>query len=105
MLSAENLLEKIPVLAISGDDLAVDSILYETLSVLLKGVDADIGQINLLPRGGRVEKSCIIKDGAPWPMGVDMHLLPLQRIHGFGNGYRSKHSGEGYLGRRCQRGC
>ena len=75
MLSAENLFEKIPVLAISGDDLAVDSILYETLSVLLKGVDADIGQINLLPRGGRVEKICIIKDGAPWPMGVDMHLF------------------------------
>ena len=76
MLSAENLLERIPVLAISGDDSAVDSILYETLQVLLKGVDADIGQINLLPKGGRVEKICIIKDGKPWlKKGLGMHLF------------------------------
>ncbi|MBW2003196.1 MAG: GAF domain-containing sensor histidine kinase [Deltaproteobacteria bacterium] len=75
-ISAENLLGKMPLLALSGDDSAIDLILYEVLKLLTNATGADIGQINLLPKGGRVEKVCIIKDGKPWlRKGMDMHLF------------------------------
>ena len=81
-ISAENLLGRMPSLALSGDDSAIDLILYEVLKLLTNETGADIGQINLLPKGGRVEKVCIIKDGAPWlKKGMDMHLFePFKRI-------------------------
>ena len=76
------LLERIPALAISGEDVAVDLILYEVLHFLADEVQADIGQINLLPRAGRVEKVCIVKDGEPWlKKGMDMH--PFDPHQGF----------------------
>ena len=76
------LLERIPALAISGEDVAVDLILYEVLHFLVDEVEADIGQINLLPRAGRVEKVCIVKDGRPWlRKGMDMH--PFDPHQGF----------------------
>ena len=65
-INAGRLLEKIPVLAISGEESSVDQILFEVLSLLMTQVGSDIGQINLLPMGGRVEKLCIIKDGKSW---------------------------------------
>ena len=65
-ITADNLLERIPVIALSGEDSSVDLICYEVLKLLIKQVNADIGQINLLPKGGRKEKVCIIKDGEPW---------------------------------------
>ena len=75
-ISAENLLGRMPSLALSGDDSAIDLILYEVLKLLTNETGADIGQINLLPKGGRVEKVCIIKDGVPWlKKGMDMHLF------------------------------
>ncbi len=76
------MLERIPALAISGEDVAVDLILYEVLHFLVDEVEADIGQINLLPRAGRVEKVCIVKDGEPWlKKGMDMH--PFDPHQGF----------------------
>ncbi|MDQ7784010.1 MAG: hypothetical protein RDU20_14095 [Desulfomonilaceae bacterium] len=76
------LLERIPALAISGEDEAVDLILYEVLHFLVDEVEADIGQINLLPRGGRVEKVCVVKDGRPWlKKGMEMH--PFNPHQGF----------------------
>ncbi len=65
-INISGLLEKIAVLAISGEESSVDQILFEVLSLLMMQVGADIGQINLLPTGGRSEKLCIIKDGMPW---------------------------------------
>jgi len=65
-ITADSLLERIPAIALSGEDSAVDLICYELLRLLIKHVNADIGQISLLPKGGRIEKVCIIKDGEPW---------------------------------------
>ncbi|MEW6439316.1 MAG: GAF domain-containing protein [bacterium] len=76
------LLERIPALAVSGDDQAVDLILYEVLRLLVEEVRADVGQINLLPKGGRVEKVCILKDGRPW-LRKDMGLHLFDPLHGF----------------------
>ena len=75
-ISAETLLGKMPSLALRGDDSAIDLILYEVLKLLTNAIDADIGQINLLPKSGRVEKVYIIKDGVPWlKKGMGMHLF------------------------------
>lgn len=75
VIRAEPFFRKLPTLAIAGDEQSVDRIAYELLNLLMKGVDADIGQINLLPLGGRVEKVCIVKDGEPWLReGMDLHL-------------------------------
>jgi hypothetical protein len=84
MLNGERLLQRIPALAISGDALAVDQILYEVLDLFVNEVRADVGQINLLPKGGRVEKVCIIKDGDPWlKKGIDLHLFnPYRGFNG-----------------------
>jgi signal transduction histidine kinase len=65
-INISGLLEKIAVLSISGEESSVDQILFEVLSLLMAQVSADIGQINLLPTGGRTEKLCIIKDSLPW---------------------------------------
>jgi hypothetical protein len=74
-IPAEKLFRNLPALAIAGDEQSVDRIAYELLKLLMDGVDADIGQINLLPLGGRVEKVCIVKDGKPWLReGMDLHL-------------------------------
>ena len=74
--------ERIPALAFSGEDTAVDLILHEVLSLLADEVKADIGHINLLPKGGRVEKVCTIKDGQPWlRREMDLHLF--DPYHGF----------------------
>lgn len=71
---ADKLFKAIPVLAISGEESALDLILYEILELLINEVTADIGQINLLPKGGKIEKLCIVKDGKPWlRRGKDMH--------------------------------
>ena len=81
-INAGRLLEKIPVLAISGEESSVDQILFEVLSLLMEQVVADIGQINLLPMGGRVEKLCIIKDGKLWSRkGVTLNFY--DPFHGF----------------------
>lgn len=73
---ADSLLERIPMLAISGEDIAVDRILDEVLELLITQVNADIGQINLLPKAGRVEKLRIIKDRQPWlQKEKNMHLF------------------------------
>ncbi len=78
------LAERMPVLAYSGDESAVDLILYEVLHLLVDEVKADIGHINLLPRGGRVEKVCTLKDGEPWlRKALDLHLFnPYQGFTG-----------------------
>ena len=44
-MSTDRLLETIPLLAISGEESAVDLILYEVLNFLVTAVGADIGQI------------------------------------------------------------
>ena len=44
--------ERIPALAFSGEESAVDLILYEVLRLLVDEVKADIGHINLLPERG-----------------------------------------------------
>ena len=73
---SEKFFRKLPALAISGDEQSVDRIAYELLNLLRESVDADIGQISLLPLGGRVEKVCIVKDGNPWLReGMDLHLF------------------------------
>jgi hypothetical protein len=74
--------ERIPALASSGEESAVDLILYEVLRLLVDEVKADIGHINLLPKGGRVEKVCTLKDGKPWlRKKTDLHLF--DPYHGF----------------------
>jgi hypothetical protein len=69
--------ERIPALAFSGEESAVDLILYEVLRLLVDEVKADIGHINLLPKGGRVEKVCMLKDRQPWWLrkNTDLHLF------------------------------
>lgn len=82
MIRGAQFLERIPALAISGEDSAVDLILYEVLRLFVHEVRADIGQINLFPRGGRVEKVCILKDRKPWlRKEIDLHLF--DPYHGF----------------------
>lgn len=74
-IPAETLIQKLPTLAIAGDEHSIDRIAYELLFLLMESVDADIGQLGFLPRGGRVEKFCIIKDGRPWLReDAEMHL-------------------------------
>lgn len=75
-ISVEALLERIPKLATSGQEFAVEHILSEVLLFLCARVRSDIGQVNLLARGGRVEKLCIVKDGRPW-------LKKAVRLHAF----------------------
>ncbi|MDX9785434.1 MAG: hypothetical protein RBT11_01560 [Desulfobacterales bacterium] len=75
IIHAEQFFRKLPELAIAGDEQSVDRIAYELLNLLMKAVDADIGQISLFPLGGRVEKMCIVKDGEPWlRTDKDLHL-------------------------------
>jgi len=72
--STASLIERIPTIALSGEESSVNLILHEVLDMLIKQVDADIGQINLLPKGSRIEKVCIIKDGEPWlEPGIDIY--------------------------------
>lgn len=59
IIPAELFFQKLPVLAITGDEQSIDRIAYELLNLLMDSAEADTGQINLLPRGGRVEKVCI----------------------------------------------
>ncbi len=74
--------ERIPALAFSGEESAVDLILYEVLRLLVDEVGADTGHINLLPKGGRVEKVCTLKDNRPWlRKEMDLHLF--DPYHGF----------------------
>ena len=79
---AERFFRKLPALAITGDEQSVDRIAYELLNLLTESAGADIGQLSLLPRGGRVEKVCIVKDGRPW-MREDMALHPYNPGKGF----------------------
>lgn len=81
-IHAERFFQQLPNLAIAGDEKSVDRIAYELLKVLMDEVDADIGQLNLLPIGGRVEKACIVKDGKPW-MRADKGLHPYNPGKGF----------------------
>ncbi len=74
--------ERIPALAFSGEDSAVDLILYEVLRLLVDEVKADIGHVNLLPKGGRVEKVCTLKDGQPW-LRKETQLHLFDPYHGF----------------------
>lgn len=79
-IRGDKLFERIPILALTGEDSALDLILDEVLSLLISGVGADVGQINLLPRGGRVEKVYVIKDGKPWmKKGMELHLFDPHR--------------------------
>ena len=79
-ISADSLFERIPVLAISGDDSAVDLILDQVLRLLLSQIRGDIGQINLLPEGGRIEKLWIVKDDKPWQRkGIDLTFFDPSR--------------------------
>ena len=72
--------ERIPALAFSGEESAVDLILYEVLRLLVDEVKADTGHINLLPKGGRVEKVCTLKDTQPWlRKDMDIHLFDPYR--------------------------
>jgi hypothetical protein len=73
IIHAERFFKQLTTLAIAGDEQSVDRIAYELLNLLMGDVNADIGQISLLPKGGRVEKVCIVKDGQPW-MREDMGL-------------------------------
>lgn len=73
---AERFFRKLPELSLTGDEQSVDRFAYELLNLLMQGVDADTGQISLLPVGGRVEKVCIVKDGKPWlKTGMNLHLF------------------------------
>jgi signal transduction histidine kinase len=81
-ISANGLFAKIPTLAISGEDSAVDTILFEVVRLLATQVGADIGQINLIARGGRVEKLSVVKEGLPW-LRKDMNLHLLEPLKGF----------------------
>lgn len=82
VIPAERFFKKLPTLAIAGDEQSVDRIAYELLNLLMDSVDADIGQMSLLPRGGRVEKVCIVKDGQPW-LREDMGLHLYNPSKGF----------------------
>ncbi|MFH0782497.1 MAG: hypothetical protein V2B20_11185 [Pseudomonadota bacterium] len=82
VIPAERFFKKLPELAIVGDEQSVDRIAYELLNLLMDSVGSDIGQINLLPRGGRVEKVCIVKDGKPW-LRADMGLHLYNPSKGF----------------------
>jgi signal transduction histidine kinase len=81
---ADKLFQRLPILALSGQKSSIELIAYEVLHLLMDGLDADIGQINLLPRGGRVEKVCIVKDGKPWlKKDMNLHLFdPTKGFHG-----------------------
>lgn len=79
---AEQFFKKLPELAIAGDEQSVDRIAYELLNLLVVSAGADIGQINLLPMGGRVEKVCVVKDGRPW-LRADMGLHLYNPSKGF----------------------
>jgi signal transduction histidine kinase len=81
-INTDKLFQRLPILALSGQKSSVEQIAYEVLNLLLEGLDADIGQINLLPRGGRVEKVCIVKDGKPW-LKKDMNLHLFDPTKGF----------------------
>lgn len=81
-LKVDHLFEKIASHAISGDESAVEFILHEMLTLLMEGIGADIGQINLLPRTGPVEKLYIIKDQKPW-LREGMGLHPFDPHSGF----------------------
>ncbi len=81
-IAAETILEKLPIIAISGGDTAVDSILMEVMKALTALVHADIGQITLLPKGGMGEKLYVLKDGRPW-LKKEVHLKPLEPNKGF----------------------
>ena len=81
-INVEHLFERIASLAISGDESAVEFILHEVLSLLMMGIDADIGQINLLHKSGPVEKLFIIKDKKPW-LREGMGLHPFDPHGGF----------------------
>lgn len=78
----ERFFKKLPALAMAGDEQSVDRIAYELLNLLTDSAAADIGQISLLPRGGRVEKVCIVKDGRPW-LREDMGLHLYNPSKGF----------------------
>ncbi|BBO85997.1 hypothetical protein DSCO28_65630 [Desulfosarcina ovata subsp. sediminis] len=82
LIDAEKLFRRLPMLALTEGENAVDLIAYEVLNLLMTGVQADIGQINLLPKGGRVEKVCIVKDGVPW-LRKEMNLHLLDPTQGF----------------------
>ncbi|BBO79484.1 hypothetical protein DSCO28_00500 [Desulfosarcina ovata subsp. sediminis] len=82
LIDAEKLFRRLPMLALAEGENAVDLIAYEVLNLLMTGVQADIGQINLLPKGGRVEKVCIVKDGVPW-LRKEMNLHLLDPTQGF----------------------
>ena len=60
----------------------MDSILMEVMRALTAHVDADIGQITLLPKGGVGEKLFVLKDGRPW-LEKGKHLKPLEPNKGF----------------------
>lgn len=83
-MTAETFFRKIPALAIAEDEPSLDRFANELLNLLMSDVDADIGQISLLPVGGRVEKVCIVKDGRPWlKEGMTLHLFnPSQGFAG-----------------------
>jgi signal transduction histidine kinase len=81
-IGAETLFEKLPVIAVSGGDTAVDSILMEVMKVLTAHVHADIGQITLLPKGGMGEKLYVLKDCQPW-LKKGVNLKPLEPNKGF----------------------
>ncbi len=65
-INAGPLFDRIRWLALSGEESCIDRILYEILLLLSSHVNADIGQINLLPAAGRAGKLFILKDGKPW---------------------------------------
>lgn len=76
LIAAEDLFHRLPMIALSEGENSVDLIAYAVLNLLMTEVQADVGQINLLPKGGRVEKVCIVKDGTPWlRKGMNLHLL------------------------------
>ncbi|BBO80996.1 hypothetical protein DSCO28_15620 [Desulfosarcina ovata subsp. sediminis] len=80
--SAVDLLAKIPELTNLNDMSSVDMMLCDVLEMLIRWVDADIGQINMLSKGGKVEKMCVIKDGTIWlKKGMPLHLF--QPLKGF----------------------
>jgi len=82
VIPTERFFQKLPVLAITGDEQSVDRIAYELLNLLMDSAGANTGQISLLPRGGRVEKVCIIKDGKPW-LWADLGLHLYNPSKGF----------------------
>jgi hypothetical protein len=76
LIEAEDLFHRLPMIALSEGENSVDLIAYAVLNLLMTEVKADVGQINLLPKGGRVEKVCIIKERIPWlRKGMNLHLM------------------------------